>query len=253
MAVALTVALLISSATSASVPAGAVPARAITPSGEITVFAASSLTEAFTAIGRRLERRNPGTTITFSFGASSTLASQIEAGAPADVIALADEADAERVADSVRGESVIFARNRLMIAVEAGNPRSIETLSDTTAPGVLLVLCAAEVPCGAFARRAYRRAGVPVPDAGSAENVKAALTTVILGEADAAIVYATDVQAADGSVDGVRIPRRDNVVARYPIAALRESSRPQLARAFVDYVRSAAGRRTLERFGFLAP
>ncbi len=222
-------------------------------SGELVVLAASSLTEAFTVIGQDFERRNPGTTITFSFGASSTLASQVEAGAPAGVLATADPADVERVADSLRGDAAIFARNRLAIAVEPGNPRSIRNLADTTASGVRLVLCAAEVPCGALARQAYRRADVTLPETASAENVKAALTTVVLGEADAAIVYSTDVRAADKTVDGVRIPRRDNVIARYPIAALKTDRNARLARAFVEYVRSIRGQRVLARFGFLAP
>ena len=228
-------------------------AREGSPSGAITVFAASSLTEVFTAMGRAFERQHSETTITFSFSASSSLAPQIDAGAPADVFASADETDVEQVEDSVRGSATVFARNRLAIAVEPDNPLSIRTLADTTEPDVLLVLCASKVPCGALARKAYRRAGVPVPVVASAENVKAALTTVVLGEADAAVVYATDVRAADGSVDGVRIPKHDNVVARYPIAVLQDAENPRLARAFVRFVRSDTGARVLHDFGFLAP
>lgn len=223
------------------------------PSGEIVVFAASSLTEAFTALGRAFERQHRDTTVTFSFGASSALATQISAGAPADLFASADEADVERIADTVRGEAELFARNRLTIAVEPGNPRSIHGLADTTEPDILLALCAREVPCGALARRAFRRADVAVPDAVSSENVKAALTTVILGEADAAVVYRTDVLAADGTVDGVDIPARHNVGARYPIAVLRDGNKPRLARAFSRFVRSEGGQRVLDRLGFLAP
>lgn len=229
----------------------AVPASA--PSGEITVFAASSLTDAFTEIGRAFEREHPGTTITLSLGASSTLASQIDAGAPADVFASADEADMERVEDARVGRPVVFARNRLTIVVEPGNPRSIRSLADTVAKDVLLVLCAAEVPCGELARAAYRRAGVRVPDVASAANVRAALTTVVLGEADAAVVYTTDLRSADGDVEGVQIPKRDNVVARYPIAALENGENLRLARAFVDFVGSDAAQHVLRADGFLAP
>ena len=217
------------------------------------MFAASSLTDAFTEIGRAFEREHPDTTITFSFGASSTLASQIDAGAPADVFAPADEADMERVEDAQVGRRVVFARNRLTIVVEPGNPYSIRSLADTVSKDVLLVLCAAEVPCGELAREAYRRAGVPVPEVASAENVRAALTRVALGEADAAVVYTTDLRSADGEVEGVRIPRRDNVVARYPIAALGNGENSRLARAFVAFVASAAAQRVLRAHGFLAP
>ncbi len=223
------------------------------PRGTITVFAASSLTDAFTAIGEAFERRHPGVGVTFSFGASSSLATQIEAGAPADVFASADRSDLDEIADAVRGRPEVFARNRLAIAVEPGNPLSIRDLADTVEPDVLLVLCAPAVPCGSLARTAYQRAGVAVPDVASAEHVKAALTTVVLGEADAAVVYTTDIRAADGSVDGVRIPRRDNVVGRYPITVLRESEHPDLARAFVRFVRSDRGQRILGDLGFLAP
>ncbi|MFO7590970.1 MAG: molybdate ABC transporter substrate-binding protein [Acidimicrobiia bacterium] len=238
---------------SSAVHASTFAVSATRPSGEITVFAASSLTDAFTEIGYVFEREHPGTTITFSFGASSTLASQIDAGAPADVFASADEADVDRVEESLRGRAVVFARNRLAIVVEPGNPRSIRTLADTVSKDVLLVLCAAEVPCGELARDAYRRAGVRVPDVASAENVRAALTTVALGEADAAVVYTTDLRSARGDVDGVRIPERDNVLARYPIAALENGENPRLARAFVAFVASDTAQRVLRAHGFLAP
>lgn len=225
---------------------------AAAPSGEITVFAASSLTDSFAEIGRVFEREHPNTTIRFSFGASSTLASQIDAGAPADVFASADEADMARVEDARVGRRVVFARNRLTIVVEPGNPHSIRSLADTVSKDVLLVLCAAEVPCGHLAREAYRRAGVPVPEVVSAANVRAALTAVALGEADAAVVYTTDLRSTD-HVEGVRIPRRDNVVARYPIAALENGENPRLARAFVTFVASDAAQRVLRADGFLAP
>lgn len=249
VSVLVTVPLLLATA-SATAPARAASAA---PTGSITVFAAASLTEAFTAIGRAFERRHPDTQVTFSFGASSLLAAQVGAGAPADVFAAADESDVEEVRDALEGAPSVFATNRLAIAVEPGNPRHIRDLADTVDSDVILVLCAAAVPCGALARQAYRRAGVTLPEVASAEHVKAALTTVILGEADAAVVYATDVRAAGDDVDGVGIPRRHNVTARYPIASLRAGERPALARAFVEFVLSDRGQQIMRSFGFRAP
>jgi len=251
--VAVAITLLVGMTAAPSTPALATSAPSAKPTGEITVFAASSLTEAFTSIGRSFERHYPDTQVVFSFNASSSLSAQIQAGAPADVFASADESDVEEIVTAVKGDASIFARNRLVIAVEPGNPLGIRGVIDTIDEDLLLVLCVAEAPCGSLARRVYRRAGVAVPDAASAENVKAALTTVVLGEADAAVVYSTDVQASDGAVDSVRIPRRENVIARYPIAALKDSGNPRLAQAFVRFVRSADGQRVLRDLGFLAP
>ncbi len=245
------VTLLIAGAHAA--PAAASRATTAAPTDSVTVFAAASLTEAFTAIGRALERRHPDVRVRFNFNASSLLAAQIGAGAPADVFASADGSDLDKVQEALRGAPSVFATNRLTIAVEPGNPRRIESLADTVDSDVILVLCSPSAPCGMLARQAYRRAGVTLPEVASAEHVKAALNTVILGEADAAVVYATDVRAADGKVDGVGIPRGDNVTARYPIATLRSSEHPALARAFVAFVQSDRGQRILRSFGFLAP
>jgi molybdate transport system substrate-binding protein len=224
------------------------------PTGSITVFAASSLTEAFTAIGRAFERSHPGTTITFNFNASSTLATQITEGAPGDVFASADDTNMSRLvdADAINGTPTAFARNRLEIAVEPGNPLEIRSLADTVEPDTTLVLCARVVPCGKYALEAYAKAGVELPTVPSAENAKATLTKVALGEADAAVVYVTDV-AANDDVQGVRIPARDNVIASYPIGVVRSTENRPLADDFTAYVVSARGQRTLTRFGFLAP
>lgn len=224
--------------------------------GSITVFAAASLTEAFTKIGADFEKRHPDTDIVFSFNSSSTLATQIEQGAPVDVFA---SADVESMHRTVGGQnagvngSFFFARNRLAIAVEPGNPKKITSLADTVDADVILVLCAPEVPCGKYALRAYEKAGVTVPDGPTAENAKATLSKVALGEADAAVVYVTDVAAAKQDVSGVSIPKSQNVIARYPIASLPQSENKPLAHAFVRYVLSKTGQRTLKRFGFLAP
>lgn len=238
----------------AVVPGVASTRRGSTVTGAVTVFAASSLTEAFTAIGEKFERKYPGTDVTFSFNSSSTLATQIRQGAPADVFA---SADVENMHALVKSEHVVtdgaveFARNRLAIAVEPGNPKTIESLADTVKDGVTLVLCAPEVPCGKFARQAYEEAGLALPEVPTGANVKDTLTKVVLGEADAAVVYVTDVKAANGDVTGVKIPDAQNVVATYPIAPLADVSNPVAAKAFTQYVGSKAGQKILRRFGFL--
>jgi molybdate transport system substrate-binding protein len=235
-------------------PAAARPSGAA-PRGGITVAAASSLTEAFTAIGKAFHARYPHADVALDFGASSTLATQLEQGAPVDVFASADTASMKTLvaADAVRGTPVVFARNRLAIAVERGNPKHIRTLADTLRPGVQLVLCAPEVPCGRYALAAYRKAGVDVPRVPTGLSAKDTLAKVALGEADAAVVYVTDVEAARHDVDAVKIPTRDNVVAEYPIAVVAATTNRSTANAFVRYARSEAAQPILRRFGFLAP
>jgi len=224
------------------------------PGSDLTVLAAASLTEAFEQIGEDFERRNPDIDVEFSFAASSEVVVQIQQGAPADVFAAADESNMEKVVESgeVTAEPVVFASNRMAIAVEEGNPRDIGRLEDLDEPGLVVVLCAAQVPCGRFADEALTKAGVSVAPASRAENVKAALTLVELGEADAAIVYVTDVNAGD-MVDRVAIPDDQNVIAAYPIAPLAEAGDGEAARAFVQFVRSGEGQRVLREFGFLLP
>ena len=225
------------------------------PSGELTVFGAASLTDAFTEIGADFETRYKDTTVTFNFNSSSTLETQIEQGAPADVFASADTANTDKLiaAGVVSGAPKLFARNRLAIAVAPGNPMGISTLEDTVRSDVQLVLCAPEVPCGKYALEAYEKAGVTVPQVPTGTSVKDTLAKVTLGEADAAVVYVTDVRSATGDVDGVRIPRRVNVIAEYPIAAMKESGNLTTARAFGAYVLSKPGQATLRKYGFLAP
>lgn len=222
--------------------------------GAVTVLAAASLTEAFGELSRAFEADHPGSKVTSSFGASSTLAQQVIQGAPADVLATADEASLQRVIDSgAATRPRVFARNRLELAVGKGNPKGLTKLENLGGPGIVFVLCAPEVPCGRFGARALARAGVTAQPKSFEENVKAVLTKVSLGEADAGIVYVTDVRSASGRVEGVAIPQHQNVLAAYPVAVLKEAKNPGGARAFVDFVLSDRGRRALAGYGFLSP
>jgi len=215
--------------------------------GDVTVFAASSLTAAFTA----LAKTDPSLHATFDFGASSTLATQLAEG-PADVFASADETNMRKVSSLVETPA-IFARNRLEIAVAPGDPKHIASLADLSRPGLIVAICAPRVPCGTFAREAFAKAHVTVPNASSEENVSAVLTKVELGEADAGIVYTTDVQSAGAKVGAVPIPEADNIIASYPIAVVKDGVHRGAARAFERLVLSAKGQRLLRRFGFLPP
>lgn len=216
------------------------------PRTELHVFAASSLTEVLGELGRTFERAREGVDVVFNFAASSALARQIEEGAAADVFASADTVSMERLAELAPSPSV-FARNRLAIAVQDGNPRRIGALGDLARDELVVVLCAEQVPCGTYAGRVLRRAGVTLRAASREENVKAVLTKVSLGEADAGIVYVTD--TADG-VDLVPIPASTNVRTAYPVAVLRDAAEPALGRAFVALLRSGDGRRALRDRGF---
>lgn len=251
--------LTIGALVTAAAPAGARiatnTAATAKPTGSITVFAASSLTEAFTQIGKDFQKKYKGTTVTFTFGSSATLETQLEQSAPGDVFASADTTNADKLktAGDISGTPVVFARNRLEIAVEKGNPKKIKTLADTVKSGVLLTLCAPEVPCGKYALQAYQEAGVTVPQVPTGLTAKDTLSKVTLGEADAAVVYVTDVKAAAGDVGGVKIPKKDNVIAEYPIAVVKSSQNAATAKAFAKYVSSKAGLATLKKFGFLSP
>ena len=223
--------------------------------GRITVLAASSLTEAFGELGDRLEEQHPGTTVRFSFAASSELATQITSGAPADVFASASPATMDQVvqAGDAGGDPAVFVRNRLEIAVPAGNPAGVDGLADFADEGLTIALCAPEVPCGAAAETAFAAAGVtPKPDT-LEPDVKATLAKVSLGEVDAALVYRTDVIAAGDDVEGIDFPESADAVNDYPVVALAEAPNTKGAEAFVDLVHSEEGRSVLEVAGFELP
>jgi molybdate transport system substrate-binding protein len=223
--------------------------------GELTVFAASSLTDAFDELGVAFVARNPDVEVVGNHAGSQTLAAQINEGAPADVFASAAEAQMEVVAaeGNLAGEATVFTANLLAIAVEAGNPLGIAGLADLADPDLLLVLPAEEVPAGGYAREALDAAGVEVAPSSLEQDVRAALSKVGLGEADAAIVYGSDLVAADGRVEGVAIPAEQNVPARYPIATLADAPNPVTAEAFAAFVLSDAGQEILASHGFTAP
>ncbi len=237
--------------------AGAVPAaKAKNLSGTITVSAAASLTEAFTKMGTDFQKANPGTTVTFNFAASSALVQQIQGGAPADVFASADGTNMQKLVSGgqVTAEPTVFAANELTIVVKKSNPKNVKSLADL--PDLdTISLCADAVPCGKYAQQALSQAGVTIPPEKITKgaDVKATLSAVSTGDADAAIVYTTDAKSAGSSVQAVRIPAWLNVYAIYPIAPIAASSNQDLADAFVEYTVSSAAQKTLAGYGFLPP
>ncbi|MFI8306294.1 molybdate ABC transporter substrate-binding protein [Streptomyces sp. NPDC085927] len=241
-----------SSAGGAGSGSGSAPGE---PSGTVTVFAAASLTESFTTLGERFEKANPGTEVTFSFGGSDSLAAGITSGAPADVFASASPRTMKIVTDAgdASGTPATFVRNQLEIATLPGNPHRVSSLRDLTDPELKVVLCDKGVPCGAAAQTALDASGLELTPVSYEQDVKSALTKVQLKEADAALVYRTDVRAAGDKVEGVDFPEAAEAVNDYPIALLENAPNAEAAEAFIAYVRSGEGRRVLADAGFLAP
>ncbi|ARF77785.1 molybdate ABC transporter substrate-binding protein [Kitasatospora aureofaciens] len=223
--------------------------------GAITVFAAASLKETFTDLGKKFEAANPGTKVTFNFGGSSALATSINSGAPADVFAAASPATMKTVTDGggASGSPKTFVKNTLTIAVPKGNPKHIAGLKDLTGSGVKVALCAKEVPCGAAALTALKAAGLDLTPVTLEQDVKGALTKVELGEVDASLVYRTDVRADAAKIDGVDFPEADKAVNDYPIAALAKAPNKDGAAAFVAYIQSPEAKQVLTAAGFQAP
>lgn len=224
-------------------------------SGNATIFAAASLTEAFQEIGEAFEDANPSTELVFNFGASSGLATQVAEQGGADVFASADQANMAKVSDEdlLEGSPEVFAQNRLEIIVAPGNPIQIKGLPDLAGAGVKVVLAAPGVPVGRYARDALDKAGVEVNPVSEAVDVKGVVGPVTLGEADAGIVYATDVKAAADKAEGVAVPEDQNVTAEYPIGLVKDGGNPQVGRAFIEFVLSDRGQAILTDYGFLSP
>ncbi|NUS10134.1 MAG: molybdate ABC transporter substrate-binding protein [Streptomyces sp.] len=223
--------------------------------GTVTVFAAASLKESFTALGKQFEAAYPGTKVIFDFGGSDTLAASLTAGAPADVFAAASPATMKTVTDAGdgRGTPATFVRNQLEIATLPGNPRHIATLKDLTRPGLKVALCAKAVPCGSAAQKALAASRLSLTPVSYEQDVRSALTKVELKEVDASVVYRTDVRAAGGKVAGVEFPESAGAINAYPIVALAHAPNTAGAQAFIALVRSAEGQKVLTAAGFLNP
>ncbi len=246
-----TVAPSTAAATAAPTTANTTPAA----SGNITVFAAASLTDSFKQIGDAFTTANPAAKVTFSFDASSALVQQIIQGAPADLFASADTTNMDKLTKpGLNGTApVIFAKNLLAIIVPKGNPKGITGVADLDQPDLKVVLCAPEVPCGKYANQILTSAKLKVTPVSLAQNVKGVVTPVTAGEADAGIVYVTDVLAAGDKAQAVDIPADINVVAQYPIASTKSSTNTATDQAFIAFLLGPDAQAILKENGFLAP
>ncbi|MER6121695.1 molybdate ABC transporter substrate-binding protein [Streptomyces sp. NPDC001795] len=224
-------------------------------SGTVTVFAAASLKESFTALGKEFEKEHPGTKVSFNFGGSDTLAASITGGAPADVFAAASPKTMAIVTDKndAAGTPTTFVRNQLEIATVPGNPDKVSSLKDLTKSGLKVVLCDKTVPCGAAAQKALKASSLKLTPVSYEQDVKSALTKVELKEADAAVVYKTDVKAAGDKVQGVEFPESAKAVNDYPIVLLKNAPNAEAAKAFIALVQSDEGSKVLTEAGFLKP
>jgi molybdate transport system substrate-binding protein len=223
--------------------------------GPLTVSAAASLTDLFNHLGRTFEQRNPGSQVRFNYGGSSDLAQQIVNGAPADVFAAANTSTMDTVtkAGLVDGQPTVFVTNVLQIAVAPGNPKGVHTLHDLTRPDLKVVVCAPQVPCGSAAQQVATASGVALHPVSQEADVRSALSKVTTGDADAALVYVTDVKTTNGKVTGVDFPEANQAVNRYPIAVLRTAPHRDLAARFVALVRGPEGQQALRNAGFGVP
>ena len=240
----------------------AVPPTATPEPQTLTVFAASSLTGAFTEIGKAFEAANPGITVTLNFAGSGALRTQIEEGAPADVFASASGKEMDTLVTGnfiTKDAPQIFLTNKLVVILPANNPSALEKLEDLSKPGIKLVLAAETVPVGNYARQALDKMngsfGTDFKDkvlaniVSNEDNVKQVVAKVQLGEADAGIVYISDSIAAP-DLKSIEIPTDLNVIAKYPIAPLTKSENADLAAKFTEYVLSAEGQAVLQKWGF---
>jgi molybdate transport system substrate-binding protein len=226
-----------------------------TTDGDITVLAAASLKATFTELGTRFEAAHPGVKVSFSFAGSADLATQITQGAPGDVFASADTTTMATVttAGDNRGDPVRFATNVLEIATPPGNPAGIASFADLARPGTTVVVCAPQVPCGAAAKKVQDATGTAIAAVSEEQSVTDVLGKVISGEADAGLVYRTDVTTAGDKVTGVEFPQSARAVNTYPIVALTSARSPATAASFTAFVAGADGRRVLAAAGFGAP
>ncbi len=224
-------------------------------SGGIVVFAASSLTEAFTDVATAFNVVNPDVKVTFNFAGSGDLVTQISQGAPADVFVSADDTNMKKLADAgeVAGDPVAIARNTFEIIVEKGNPRGIAAVADLANPELVVVLCAETVPCGNGAAKILKNSNVTVTPKSLEDKVKGVVAKVTTGEADAGIVFVTDVKAAGDKASGVEIPTDVNAVTNYAMAITKQAANAARAQTFIDFVSGSQGQAILAKYGFLAP
>lgn len=224
-------------------------------SGTLTVLAAASLTTSFTKLRDEFQQAHPGVTVKVTYDGSSTLVQQITNGVAADVFASADTANMDKVtkAGLNAGTPQLFARNKLEIAVPPNNPKHIAGFADLAKPGAVVVVCADAVPCGAAALKVEQATGVTITPASKETAVTGVLSKVESGDADAGLVYITDVNSAGGKVKGITFPEADKAINDYPITVLKNAPQPGLAKEFVDFVRGEAGKKELGAVGFQLP
>ncbi|GHJ39976.1 molybdate ABC transporter substrate-binding protein [Streptomyces sp. TS71-3] len=222
------------------------------PAADLTVLAASSLTDVFQKAGAAYEKEHPGTHVKFSFAGSQELAAQVKQGAPADVLVTADQKTMDGVGPDA-GSSTVIAKNRLVIATGKGNPKKIDNLKDLSDTKLKVVLAAPEVPVGNYSHKVLDAQKITVHPVSEEANVRAVLSKVELGEADAGLVYKTDAATAPGKVDAITIPDAQNAIASYPAATLKESQHGEAAAAFVKWLSSAEAQKLLRAAGFQQP
>jgi len=223
--------------------------------GKLIVFAAASLKKSFTDIGEQFKTDNPGSDVEFSFAGSSDLVTQLTQGAPADVFASADTKNMDKAAqaDLLSGSPVNFASNTLTIVTAPGNPKKIASFKDLTQPGLSVVVCAPQVPCGSATATVEKATGVKLNPVSEESQVTDVLGKVTSGQADAGLVYVTDAQGAGDKVTAVAFPESSEAVNTYPIAVLKQSKNQDLAKKFVDLVTGEAGQKVLNTAGFAKP
>jgi molybdate transport system substrate-binding protein len=243
-------ALLLTGCSATSAPAG----QSAAPE-TLTVLAAASLTETFTALGEQFEADHPGVSVKLNYAGSSDLAQQIVNGAPADVFAAASDATMKTVTDAklTAATPVTFAKNVLQIATPPGNPKKIATFADLAEPDLKVVVCAPQVPCGAAAQKIEKATNTTIKPVSEEADVKSVLSKVQTGDADAGLVYVTDVNSAGDEVQGVSFPEASQASTNYPIAVLKNAPAADLANQFVTMVTGAQGRKALEQAGFAKP
>jgi molybdate transport system substrate-binding protein len=231
------------------------PAMTAEAGGHIIVFAAASLKKTFTDIGEQFKTENPGSSVEFSFAGSSDLVTQLTQGAPADVFASADTKNMDKAAQAglLAGDPVNFASNTLTIAVAPGNPKKIASFKDLTQQGLNVVVCAPQVPCGSATQKVEQATGVTLNPVSEESSVSDVLNKVTTGQADAGVIYVTDAIGAGDRVAAVAFPEAAGAVNIYPIATLKGSKNPELARKFVDLVTGESGQKVLNAAGFAKP